>query len=198
MELDDLKNSWEAINKQVDNQQNLNPQIIDKMTRNKYNASLHKIIYPELIGTLVCFASAVYIGFNFGKLDTVFLQGAGILAILLLVALSIISLLSVRHFNMPADVSKPYAEILKAFAVQKIRFHKFQQINVMLSYLLLVDTIVLMSKFFSDKDISDNKYFWIFSFPLGYIFLLFFSKWVSKKYNNTLRQAEQLLKELES
>lgn len=198
MELDDLKNSWEDINKQVDKQQNLNPKIIGEMTRNKYNASLHKIIYSEVIGTLICFAGAVYIGFNFGKLDTVFLQVAGILAILLLVALPVISLLSVRHFNMPADVSKPYAETLKAFAVQKIRFHKFQQINVMLSYLLLVDTIVLMSKFFSDKDISDNKYFWIFSFPLGYIFLLFFSKWVSKKYNNTLRQAEKLLKELES
>lgn len=198
MELDDLKNSWEDINKQVHKQQNLNPQIIDEMTRNKYNASLYKIIYPELIGTLICFASAVYIGFNFSKLDTVFLQGAGILAILLLVVLPVISLLSVRHFNMPMDVSKPYAETLKVFAGQKIRFHKFQQVNVLLSYLLLVDTIVLMSKFFSDKDISDNKYFWIFSFPLGYLLLLFFSKWVSKKYNNTLRQAEKLLKELQS
>jgi len=41
-----------------------------------------------------------------------------------------------------------------------------------------------------------NKYFWTFSFTLGYIFLLFYSKWVSKHYNKILSQAEELLKEL--
>jgi uncharacterized membrane protein YqhA len=99
---------------------------------------------------------------------------------------------------MTADLNKTYAETLKDFAIQKLRFHKFQKINVTLSYLLLITTIILMSKFLNGKDITANKYFWIFSFTIGYLFLLFYSKWVSKYYNNTLRQSEDLLKELSS
>lgn len=56
----------------------------------------------------------------------------------------------------------------------------------------------MLPKFFNGKDITDNKYFWIFAFPFGYIFLVFVSKWVKKFYHNSLYQAEELLKELEN
>jgi hypothetical protein len=200
MELDDLKNAWQYIHDQVKQQQNLNAKIIDQMTRTKYNSSLKKIVYPEVIGTIGCLASAAFIGFDFSKLDTVFFQGIGITSILILLALSAISLISIRQLNMTKDVNKTYAETLKEFAVQKIRFNKFQRINFTLCYLLLVTTIVLTPKLFDDKNIIDSNYFWVFLFSIsfGYIFLLFFSKWVFKKYNNTLRQAEDLLRELGS
>ena len=32
---------------------------------------------------------------------------------------------------------------------------------------------------------------------MGYLFLLFFSKWVNKYYNTSLKKAEELLKEIE-
>lgn len=197
MELDDLKNSWEDLNKQVKKQQNFNPKIIDQITRTKYNSRLKKIAYPEIIGIIICVGSATFIGLNFSKLDTIFLQGVGIISILLLFILSAISFISIRELNMKRDVNKTYAETLKEFAFQKIRFHKFQRINVTLSYLLLVTIIILFPKFFGGKNITINYYFGI-AFSLGYIFLLSFSKWVSKHYNKTLQQAEELLKEIES
>ncbi|MEP6927748.1 MAG: hypothetical protein ABI834_08930 [Ginsengibacter sp.] len=198
MELDDLKNTWEDVNNQVKTQQNLTTKMINQMTQTKYYSSLKKIAYPEIIGAIICFIGAAFIATNFSKLDTTFLKCAGIISILLLLTLPVISLISLRQFNMPGDVNKPHAETLKKFAIQKIRFHKFQRINITLSYILLVTIIILFSKLFGRNSISDSKYFWTFSFSLGYIFLLFFSKWVSKNYNNALRQAEELLKELES
>lgn len=198
MELDDLKNTWEDLNNPAKKQQNLNPEMIDQMTKIKYYASLKKVAYPEITGVIICLAGASFIILNFSKLDTAFLQGVGIVTILLLLALSVISLLSLRQFNIKGNVTKPYAETLKEFATQKIRFHKLQRINVTLSYLLLVVTIILLSKFFNGKDITDSKYFWTFSFSFGYIFLLFYSKWVLRYYANALRQAEDLLKELTS
>ena len=197
MELDDLKNTWADMDNQVKKQQNLNPKMIDNMTKSKYYPSLKKIAYSEIIGVIVCLAGASYILLNFGKLDTGFLQGAGIISILLLLTLCVISLISIRQFSMKENLNKPYAETLKIFAIQKIRFHKFQRINIVLSYLLLVTTIILLSKFFSGKDITDSKYFWAFSFSFGYIFLLFYSKWVMKYYNKTLKQTEELLQELQ-
>jgi hypothetical protein len=196
MELNDLKNTWDSQNNNTE-QQNLTFKIIDEMTQEKYKSKIKKIAYPEMIGSLICLAAAVFIGISFHKLDTAFLQGVGILSIGLLLILSVISFLSLKQLTMAGDLNRPYAEALKAFAIKKLKFYKLQKVNITLSYLLLVTVIILLSKLVSGRDITDNKYFWIFSFTLGYIFLLFFSRFVSKFYKNTIRQTEELLKELQ-
>lgn len=195
MELDDLKNSWGDISSQV-NKQQLTPKTIDEMTKQQYHSKLNRIATPELAGILVCIAGAVFITVKFCSLNTPFLQGTGIVSILLLLVLSAISFISIRRFTRPADLTKTYTETLRDFALQKIQFIKLQKINGTLSYLLLVMVIILMSKFINGKDLSANKYFWTFSFTIGYLFLLFYSKWVSKYYGKTLGQAEELLREL--
>ncbi len=196
MELDDLKNTWKETKILVPKHQNVNPEMLEKMRDQKYRSKIKKITIPEIAGSLVCLAAAVFIGLSFGNLDTVLLQGAGALSILLLLLLPIISALSTRTLSTARNVNRPYAETLKAFAIQKIRFVKLQKLNVTLSYLLLVAIIVLLSRLFSGKDLSDNKYFWLFSFTIGYVFLLLYSKWVEKYYRKTLQQAEELLREL--
>ncbi|MFV8325223.1 hypothetical protein [Flavobacterium sp. ZS1P14] len=194
MELDDLKKSWEAVNPK----EKIDAKMIDQITQDKYTSNFKKIVYPEIIGILICFLGAIYIGLNIQELDTNLLKGTGILAIVLLVVIPIISLVSILQFKSVGDVNKQYAETLKDFAVQKIQFHHLQKINVTLSYLLLVTIIILFSKLFGKNDITESKMFWVFSFTLGYVFLLFYSKWVGKYYKNTLQQSEDLLKELES
>jgi hypothetical protein len=134
---------------------------------------------------------------NFYKLDTSFLQGVGIVAMLLLLILSIISLFSLQQLSFEGDISKPYAETVKKYATQKLQFLKWQKINITLSYLLLVTVVILVAKLFNGVDLTGSKYFWTFSFTVGYIFLLFYSKWVLKFYHNTLRQAGELLQELQ-
>lgn len=198
MELDDLKNSWDKENNEAEQLHLLTPEIIDLMTQKKYSSKTKKIAYPEIAGVIICLISASFIGVNFYKLDTAFLQGTGIVSILLLLTLSAISLLSLRQLNIAGDLNKPYAETLKIFATQKLQFFKLQKMNITLSYLLLVTIIILLSKLFNGRDITDNKYFWTFSFTFGYIFLLFYSAWVSKYYQKTLSQAEELLEELKA
>ena len=196
MELDDLKNTWDNQNDKA-KKQILTSKIIDRMTQTKYNSKINKIAYPEILGSIICLIAIIFIGFNFHKLDTTYLQGIGIISIFILLTLSVVSFLSLRQLKMTNDFDKPYAETLKIFATQKLEFYKLQKINLTLSYLLLVTVIILLSKFFSGRDITDSKYFWTFSFTFGYIFLLFFSKFVLKFYKNTLRKTEELLQELQ-
>lgn len=196
MELDDLKDTWGAQNNNEE-QQNLTFKIIDQMTHEKYKSKIEKIAYPEIVGSLICLTAAVFIGFNFYKLDTTFLQGVAGLSMLLLLTVSIISFLSLRQLTMVADLSKPYAEVLKTFAIQKLKFYRLQKINITLSYLLLVTITILLLKLFYGKDIAENKYLWIFSFTIGYIFLLFISTYVFKFYKKTLTQTKELLQELQ-
>ena len=194
MELDDLKRSWGEVSTQA----KIDTKMIDQITKSKYKSSLKKIIYPEIIGVIICILGAIYIGLHFDKLDTNLLKGTGVLAIVILVLLPVISLINLLQFNNIGDLNKPYSETLKDFVTQKNRFHKLFKINSTLSYLLLVTVIVLLSKLFGENDITKSKYFWIFSFSFGYIFLLFYSKWVAKYYKNTLQEVENLLNDLKN
>lgn len=196
MNLDDLKHTWNETKSPAPEHRILHPETVEKMTDHNYRAKVQKIMLPEIAGSIVCLAAAAFIGLRFPGLDTNLLQAAGALSILLLLLLPILSTLSTWTLSRVGNVNKPYAETLRSFAVQKIRFIRLQKINVTLSYLLLVTVIVLLSKLLSGKDISGNRYYWLFSFTIGFIFLLFYSKWVEKYYRKSLRQAEELLNEL--
>jgi hypothetical protein len=196
MELDDLKNTWNEMDNQVKGKQNLTLKIFDKMSNRKFHSKLYKIILPEILGSLICISSAFFIGFNFDKLDGATYQIIGVIGILVFVMVTAISLLSLQNLNKVGDVGKPYVDTLKDFATQKIKFNKLQKLNLRLSYLQLVIVVLLLPKFFEKNGITDSKYFYIFSFSVCFIFLLIFSKWVMKSYNKTIRQAEDLLKEL--
>lgn len=198
MELDDLKNDWEEVTNQPSKKKLLTSKFIMQITQKKYASKINKIKYPELIGGIICVFGLSFIGINYNKLDTLFLQLVGVLAILLLIIMPIFSYLSLRRFNSKINFEKSYIETIKQFASQKLRFLKYQKINALMNYLLLVCTIILIPKFFYHKDLTFDKAFWIFAFTIGYIFLMFFSKWVNKFYNSSLRQAEELLKEGEA
>jgi hypothetical protein len=196
MELDDLKTDWESATNQTNKPNILTSKIINQMTQKKYQSQIKKVKYPELIGAIVCILGVSFIGFNFNTLDTTFLKSIGVLTMLLLMIMLMLSFLSLTQLSSAENFDKPYIEIIKQFANHKLRFLKYQKANALLSYLLLVTIIILLPKFFYGKDITFSKSFWIFSFSFGYIFLLFFSKWVKKFYGNSLRQAEELLKEI--
>ena len=198
MELDDLKGAWAHANKQVDVQGNLSPEMIELMTQKKFYSKTKRIAYPELLGIIVCIISAFFIGFNFNQLDTLLLKSAGIVSIMLLLTLSVISLISLRQLKISGDINNTYADTLRKFAARKLKFFKLQKLNVTLSYILLVSIIILMSKLFTGRDLSNSRYFWIFSFTIGYLFLSFYSNWVSKYYKKTVTEAEELLTELQS
>ena len=193
MELDDLKSTWQNQGSAA-TESNLTTLIIDQMTQKKYYSKIKKITIPEIIGSSICVIAAGFIALNFNKLDTHIFQAVGAASIIILLTLSVLSVLSLQRLNMKKDFNKPYAETLKIFATQKLAFYKLQKINIILCYLLLVTIIVLLPKLFGDKDITEYKYFWLFAFGTGYIFLLFVSKFATNYYRRTLQQTEELIK----
>ena len=195
MELDDLKTTWQNESNSA-LQNNLTTLIIDKMTQEKYQSKIKKITFPEIIGSIICVIAAGFIALNFNKLDTIVLQAVGVASIIILLVISVLSVLSLQRLNLKKDLNKPYAEILKIYATQKLSFYKLQKINIILCYLLMITIIILLPKLFGGKDITEYKYFWLYAFSTGYIFLLLLSKFVSKFYKKTLQHTEELLKEL--
>ena len=198
MELDDLKRDWELLNKQAEREAVLKPLVVNKIIEQKYYSNLKKIIIPELTGDAICFLCALYLSLNLNKFDTTFFKLTVIVAILILIVLPILSLMSVRKFKFMENLTDPVVEMLAKFSSQKQQFYKFQRLNLMLSSLLLVCTIMLMSKLFNTNNSTAYKSYWIYSFSAGYIFLLFCSKWVMAYYTKSLNKTEDLLKGLNS
>lgn len=196
MELDDFKNTWNDMSNSIKINQNFNLNKFDKMNKSKSQSILNRIILPEILGAIVCIGSAIFIVINFSKLEPIAYEVVGILTILLLVILSVISLMSILPLFKVADLNKSYAETLKDFATKKRNFFKLQKWNLLLSYGLLVTVILLSTRLFVRNEITDNKFFFVFAFILGYAFFLVFSSWVGKKYKKSIRMTEDLLKEL--
>ena len=195
MELYDLKTTWQNEGN-IATQNNLTTLIIDKMTQDKYQSKIKKITFPEIIGSIICVITTGFIALNFNKLDTIVLQAVGVASIIILLAISVLSVLSLQQLNLKKDLNKPYAEILKIYATQKLSFYKLQKINIILCYLLMITIIILLPKLFGGKDITEYKYFWLYAFVTGYVFLFWFSKFVTKSYRKTLQQTQELLMEL--
>src|SRR5580704_3303010 len=198
MELDDFKSTWDEVTDRVKENQNINLKIIDKLKITTFHASLRRILLPELLGSIVCIASSIFIIINFDKLDSISFKIAGIITLFLLIFLPSISLWSVHLLYRSVDINKSYADTLKDFAVQKIKFCKLQKLNITLSYLLMATVIIITTRLFGRNKATGSLYFFITAFGLGYIILLSFSKWVFKKYNKTIQQTEELLNVLES
>ncbi len=197
MELDELKNIWDEAGNLTEMKTLLNHKTIEKMIQQGFRSRLNKVIFHEALGTFFAFVAVIYMIVNFNKLTTPFFQAMGILTILILVVLPIISLVLLWQINSVGDLTRSYAETLKTFATQKLRFIRFQQASLLAAYILLVFVILLMPKFTGGHSLNDNKFFWAGTIAVGYIFLSFFSRWVIKFYSKSLSQAEELLKELE-
>lgn len=178
-------------------QPNITSRIIDEVTQSAYQSRIKRIAYPEVTGILVCLAAVIFIAFHFSKLDTVLLQAAGILCMLLLVTISACSFYSIKGLYKIPATTQPFAAVLRSFAAQKIRFYKLQQANMLLGYLLLVTVIILIALFFNGNDITGNKLFWTFSFCTGYIFILFANRYIAKYYRKQVEDAAGVLEDLQ-
>jgi hypothetical protein len=196
MELDDFKNTWDDLSTSVTINENFKPQKLDKMNKTTFQKIRNNIILPETIGSIACIAFAICIGVMFENLATTTYQIIGIATILVLVLLAVIGVMSILPLYRITNLNKTYSETIKEFASKKLNFCKLQTLNFRLSFLLLVLTILLSSRMFGQNEITNSKYFFIFTFIFGFSFFLVFTKWVAKNYKKSIRTTEELLKDL--
>ncbi|MBX7126108.1 MAG: hypothetical protein K1X47_10480 [Cyclobacteriaceae bacterium] len=191
MEIDDLKRAWATgpVNKEPYAYMRTDP------VPNRFKSVLNRIRIPELVGSAICLLGAAWIVWQFETLETSLLQAAGIATTSLLIALPALSVLSVLQFQVP-HAGEPYTIALQIFLQQHKTFRRLQRVNLFLCYPLLVATVVLLSGYFQSRSTVVSPFFWTLAFSLGYLFLLFSSRQVSRRYNRSLREIESLLQEV--
>ena len=197
MELEELRNEWQEMSKELGKQKILTDKLIIDMTQEKYNTKLRLISIPETIGTFICFAAAIYIFVNFYKLDTWYMQLSGIFSALFCIVLPILSMRSIFGMQKINMSTSNFKQSLERFAKNKKQFVLIQKVSFYLNFILVIVSLPVVAKLMNGKDLFLESKVWLWYIPFGFIFLYFFSKWVFKHYKKTTDSAESLLKELD-
>ena len=198
MELDEMKMLWTEMSQTMEKQKQLTDKLIIDMTQQKFHNRMRSISVPETIGDTICFAIALILLLNFGKLDSFYLQAAGVFAIGFYVIVPILSLTAIRKMRRINLSENNYKQTLLEFTKAKQQFLLVQHVGIALRFILVIVSVPLAGKLMSDKDIFFNSSFWYWYIPIGFIALFFFARWGYRCYSNITTNAGTLLKELDA
>ncbi len=195
-ELEDLKADWAKVSDQLDRQLHVNTKLIHKMTQQQYRSQFNRIAYPEVLGSLVLLFIAGWLFWNFDRLDTMVLRICGGISALLLIALPLVSLESLKGLGRIEIGATSYAETVRAWAVRKRRFIRLQRFNKVLTTPFVVVITPTMVRLLADKDITRRTSFWLFVIPVCLVIQILFARCAFRHYDRSMNQAEALLEDL--
>jgi hypothetical protein len=196
MELEQMKIRWKEMSLQLEKQKKLTDTLVVKMMRKDYESKINKILIPELAGDLVCVAGLLYLLLNLERLDTWYLLACGIISAMILVALPLLSLDSIRGLKSVNIAENNCKQTLEQYSRRKIRFVFVQKMSFYLGAILLVTFLPAMGRLMGKKDPFVATRLWML-YALLFPFFLFFSRWVFRSYMKAIRAAESIIKDLE-
>ena len=198
MELDELKNKWEDMSSKLEEQKLLTDQLIMELTTEKYKRKIRGIKGPETLGAVICGIASLYILFNFKLLDTWYLQVSGVVMLVFLVLAPIYSFRRMKSLMQAADSKLPIKESLIQFTNAKKRFVSLQKISFYMSFFMFFISLLVAGKLMNGIDlIQEQPEALKYAVPFGFLVVMLFSVFVFKKYNKSMNEAEELLKDLD-
>ena len=199
MELEELQSAWTQMSDELNHQKKLTNQIILDMTKQKYQNKFTTITKYETIGAVVCFAIALFVLLNFGKLDTWYLQICGVLTLSFLIVLPTMVLTTLKRIKNIDILNGSYKENLKLYLKTKNRLLRLQQIGIAVGFIGLLFIVPVTSKIISNKNVflTSLKTEQYVVFTVTIIVMVFFCRWAYKGYLKVTQSAQELIQELE-
>ena len=137
MELQELQTLWSQLSEQLEDQKKLTNEIIMKMTQERYANKFRKISVYETVGAIICFIAALYVLFNFGKLEIWYLQLCGLFTFLFLIILPVLTLKSLRNITQINVAESSFKDTIVLFEKAKNKLLLLQRVGIYLSFLLM-------------------------------------------------------------
>lgn len=197
MDLEEIQAVWSEMSDQLEQQKKLTDKIILDMTQERFTKKFRTISKVETIGAVICFISALYMLFNFYKLDTLPLQACGAFSIAFLIGLPIITLRSLKNIQNINLGETNIKDTLISYNKAKNKVLAIQRLGIFLCFIFMMTCLPVFSKLMKGKDIFQQS-----SFPIWYLvimgtFLTVFAWWGYGCYKRITQSAEGILKELD-
>jgi membrane protein YdbS with pleckstrin-like domain len=199
MELEEMKNIWDDVSQEIDKQKILTDKSIVNITKKRYANKIRAISIPETIFAFISIAFSFFVLINFTKLDTWYLSISGIIVVLFLIIVPVFSVKWIRTLRNLDLTGNTFKQSLFEYVKGKQRFINFIKVSSYLTIPFIIAFMLIAEKIFNNNNlISENDFgvYW-YVLPLGIIIQILFNKWILIKYNKTINEAENILKELE-
>jgi hypothetical protein len=197
MELEEMKALWSEMSVEIEKQKKLTDSLIIKMTKADYRNKINKILIPEAISAVVCFAAILFILINFQKLTLWYLLVCGIVSVLILFILPVLSIKAIRKIHSLNILDNTYKQSLLEYSKGKIQFVFVQKLSFYLGPILMLTILPVMGQLIGGKDFFKKIEVW-YLYAIIFPFFYYFARWVFKSYNKITADAENILKELEA
>lgn len=197
MELEEMKSIWGELSGKVENQEKIKKEELMKMTRVRYKKKIGKIALAEVLGSVICFAFAIYWIVKFPDLENPVNQVMMIFNILLVIILPVFSLKSIWQLNqLDLGISHP-SEVVNKFIRDEKRFWIVQKAGLFLSCILLITILPPLAELGGNPSVMTEPWFWWAYVLFGFLFFVFFTRMVIGHYKGTLKKSEDILRELD-
>ncbi len=199
MQLEEMKSMWEDMSQHMEQQKFLTDKLIKDMTKERYTNKFSKLQLFESFGAFICFASAIYLAFNFYKLDTWYLMTFGVFTLLSLIVLPIVTLRKINNIKKLNISDGSYKEVIVKYHKSKRGLIITQKFNAYLSVALAFTVLPVTSKILNNRNLFESDHInslWIY-IGILLVFLFFLTRWGIKGYKNVTNSAEIILKELD-
>jgi hypothetical protein len=197
MDLDKMKEIWSEMSDQLEKQKKLTNQIILKMTQERSNNRLNKLINFEIIGSIISVGLIVLVIANFDKLGNGLMLTAGIVSIIIFVMSTLTSLNFIKKAKKIDVVKNSYKQTLIDFATCYKTYQIHMKLSTILGIVMVFVFLPVVAKILSNKDIlSDLEEFWesliACSIILPVVWYIIY-----KFYSRNMEEVNRLLKDLE-
>jgi len=156
MDLDEMKAVWSDLSDQLTKQKKMNQDIVIKMTQEKSNSRLGRIILMEVVGLIVSVGMLVYLIMNFDQLDywPSIAGGVGMLLILGMgIMYGIRLIIQARKIDVITD---SYAEVILQFDKLRKMLRLYKKLSIWVAAISPIVCIPLFFDLFSNKSVEDD------------------------------------------
>lgn len=196
MELEEMKSHWQNLSVKVENHERIQKEILLEMTKTRFRRKIDGIRIPEIFGTLICFAYAAYLVYNFGKIDLWFNQTLAVANIFSFIILPVASLTTIWQMKSLQINHLATTDMLEQFRRAKRNFWRVQQLAVWLAGMMVLTLVPILDDIHGKEDTFLQAEFWMIYTPVSLVFLFFFSRYVLGKYRKIMLQSEDILKDI--
>lgn len=196
MELEEMKILWQDVSQELASQKKLTDQIIRDMTQDRYNDKFRTLLTVESFGAVICFLFFLFIAFNFGKLDTWYLQFCGILCAAFYLFFPFIVIRSILNLKNLDIANTSYKETIIKYTVRRRHLLRVERIGLFLCFIMLFTCLPVASKILTGTNLFLGSDIWWWYVPIGVVFLLFFARWGYRSYQSITYSAEMILQEI--
>ena len=199
MELQEMQSLWKEMSEKVERQKVLTDKLIIDMTQERYTNRFKKVLTYESLGAAICFAAAIFLVFNLGKLDTWYLLASGIISLILFLLMPVLVLRSIGNIKNLDIAKNTYKETLIGFYKFKNQLLFTQRLSIYLSVILALVALPVTLKIINNKNVFAMEHtikLWVF-IPITFVFLFLYSRWAYRNYKSIANSAEKILVELD-